>query len=625
MGKLSDTILSSDEALAANDLQGAFRVLHKFLSNNELKLSAMPQLSVKLGQIAHHSLAEKDLGLLRLAILSGNHASGFIAQAISTALAREGVIVKIFEGGYNSFQQEIIDHNSELYAFQPDLILIGLTWHDIALPAQLLISQAEQEALITEYVERYEELWRLIDERLDVPVIQHLFDKPPIALFGAAERQLNGSAHSFIDAFNSQLLTSAPSSVFWLDLDALSAHVGRSTWSSARDYFNSKLPFALKHVNEYARWFAAVYRSASAKGKKCLVLDLDNTLWGGVVGDDGVSGICIGTGTPGGEAYLAFCQYIKSLKERGVTLAVNSKNDPEIAREVFNKRGDMPLKIEDFAAFVCNWEDKPGNMRLISQALNLGLDALVFVDDNPAECAFMRRELPEVTTVELPEDASQFIAHLDKLRLFDAQIVSPTDQARAASYQALQRAKLDREGAASLEEFLTSLEMVACVQQFSPQCLDRLAQMQSRTNQFNVTTRRYHADQIDEAANVENAHCLIISLQDRYTDHGIVASLLAVKEGNDLRIDDWLVSCRAFSRTLEQFIFNHVLDIARAVGAKQIVGEFLATDRNMPVKDLYQRLGFEPVGTGGQWWCFGIPEKGGEQQTFVGEKEHLAR
>jgi len=325
---------------------------------------------------------------------------------------------------------------------------------------------------------------------------------------------------------------------------------------------------------DYVARFRAALRQATGRGKKVLVLDLDNSLWGGVIGDDGVDGLALGPGSPRGEAFEAFQAYAKALAARGVILAVCSKNDRAIAETGFSHAASR-LALADFAAFECGWTDKVFGLRRIAQTLNLGLDAMVFADDNPAECALVRAELPEVAVVELGADPAEFVARLEEGYWFAAQGFSAEDFTRNQAYQARAQAAQAREEAVDLDGFLRGLDMQGRVFRADAAAIPRIAQLEGKTNQFNLTARRY-----DEAA---------------------IAAFAAREDA--LVIDSWLMSCRVFSRTLEHFMLRALCREAQLRGLTWLRGEYIPTPKNAVVADLFPRLGFTLAADGRFWAC----------------------
>lgn len=596
MLELAAALRSAGDHLKADDPAAALAVLKRLLADATLSMMAITAVDRTVTAITQHPRAAESVPVRRVAVLCGKLSASMLTRTIRVALAAQGVAAVLHEGGYDGVELDVLDPGSELYAFKPDLVVVAQGWRDIAGLQGPLTGRAEADAIVDAEATRLGGVWATLRARLDgVQVVQHLFDRPATLLTGVAERRLPNGRWRVIEDLNRRLLDDAPGFVSFMDLDALSVKIGLDQWESPRDYHHAKLPFANAALPAYATAFGSLYRGLSARPYKVLVLDLDNTLWGGVIGDDGLDGIVFGQGDPVGEAHLAFAETAKDLQALGVTLAVSSKNDPELPTRVFSEgRKGMPIAFGDFAAFRCGWDDKPSNLRAIAAELNVGLDSLVFADDNPAECAIVREALPEVAVVQLDVEPFRFVQRLDALRLFDAQRLTQEDSLRAASYQAMREVAAATSGATDLAGFQRGLKMVADCRRAGPGDLARLAQLEVKTNQFNMTTRRLDAETIARAAEDRDAVLLALSLDDRLAKHGLVASLLARREGDALRIESWLMSCRVFSRTVEQFTMRRLIEEARAMGVGAIVGDYIPTERNGVVADLYERLGFAP-------------------------------
>src|SRR3990170_2971012 len=344
-----------------------------------------------------------------------------------------------------------------------------------------------------------------------------------------------------------------------------------------RLYYHGKFGFSPRFLPEYTVLLTAALRSTLGKTQKALILDLDNTLWGGVIGDDGLDGIRLGPDTPEGEAYQSYCRYIKGLGQRGVILGICSKNEFSIASEVFEKHPHMPLKLDDFAIVYCNWNDKASNLIEISKELNIDISTLVFVDDNPAECELVRQSLPEVFTIQMDGDPALFVRKLDHLHLFDSHGFSDADIKRAESYQARAKLATLRVTAPDIDTYLSSMEMRGEVWVARQEDLPRLTQMEAKTNQFNLTTRRWTSDQISRFMAAHDHDVLCFQLIDRFADHGLVGSMVISYQGSEARILSWLLSCRVFSRTCEEFMLSELVKRAQERGVHRIVGEYIAT------------------------------------------------
>jgi FkbH-like protein len=327
------------------------------------------------------------------------------------------------------------------------------------------------------------------------------------------------------------------------------------------------------------------------------VLDLDNTLWGGVIGDDGLEGIRLGQGSAIGEAYVEFQTYVRDLGRRGVILAVCSKNDAEQARLPFERHPDMVLKLQDIACFVANWSDKAGNIRTIAEQLNIGIDSLVFADDNPFERNIVRRELPMVAVPELPEDPALYSQCIADAGYFEALQLTPEDFERGGQYRANMARESVRASHTDLEGYLRSLDMELRWQPFDRVGMQRIVQLINKTNQFNLTTRRYTDSEVLSIMNMPGALTLQLRLVDQFGDNGIIGIVIGTPQHDLMNLDVWLMSCRVLGRQVEQATMNIVASESLRLGAGRLVGQYLPTKKNGMVREHYGKLGFECLST----------------------------
>lgn len=602
---LSEVLAEVRKHSEAGEPVRALGVLRRLTAEGGLRGEQFSTVGASLEEI--RASLPHETATTKVAVLGG-YTTGPIVAAVRCALLADNVVAEVYEAPFGAYVQDILDAESGLYRFGPDVIVLAVSYRDVvSLPTEPVSDEAVAAALDAE-VERWQSLWRISADLAGVPVLQHLMEVPAENGGGMAERRMSWSRVRFISELNRRLVDEAPAFVRWIDVDGLASRVGSKNWNDPRLYHYGKIGFNVRFLGEYARALAGAWRSSVGRTKKALVVDLDNTLWGGVVGDDGMDGIQLGSGTPAGEAYSAFCSYLSGLSHLGVVLAACSKGDRATAEEVFSKHPGMPLRLDQFGAFVRNWDDKATNIRSIAKQLNLDPSALAFVDDSAAECELVRRELPEVAVVQLPEDPALFIHVLDDQHLFDSATLSQEDLQRTKSYAALRQATELESQATDLDSFLRELEMVGTLYQATDVDLVRLSQMEPKTNQFNLTTRRYTEPDLRRFIADPQYVALAFQMKDRFADHGLVSSLIAHEHDGMLLIDSWLMSCRIFSRTAEQFILNHITTIARGRGLNRIVGEYLPTSKNEVVRPLYGNLGFKPVQNGepGRWWSLSV-------------------
>jgi FkbH-like protein len=463
----------------------------------------------------------------------------------------------------------------------------------------------ERVKQITEEVCHYfMDLCAKLHEHTQCEVILNNFHPFPTTPLGNLGAKLPWDTNNFIRRVNRELGDRLPAYVHLNDVESLSAKYGLMEWFDPRYWFHAKQPVSFECLLPYVRNTARIVGALFGRSAKCLVLDLDNTLWGGVVGDDGPEGLVIGEGDPMGEAFNAFQEYLLGLKERGVMLAVCSKNEESNALAPFEKRPEMALKREDFVSFKANWRPKPENLREIASDLNIGIDTLVFVDDNPAEREHVRLTLPEVKVVELSEDPADYPRLLDEVGLFEIIAVSVEDRERTQKYhENSQRARL-QESASDYTSYLASLQQKAVVKPFEEIQLDRITQLINKTNQFNLTTQRRSRSQVGALMRDAAVLTAYVRLADRFGDNGLISVFFGHKDGDELWIDEWLMSCRVLKRGVEQLLCNYVAERARDLGVTRLHGVYIPTPANKLVCDHYPSLGFtaETESNGAAHW-----------------------
>ena len=548
---------------------------------------------------------------VRLALL-GSTSTEHLLPAIRVAGARHRLRITPFSGGFSQFRQELLLPNSEVRRFAPNVVLLALTRTDTVQPPPLGATRTEVADAVAAAIAAITELWRVVRNDLGASVIQQTFLHTDYPLFGNLDGAIPASPRALTDALNQALREAASrEGVALLDLDHWAQAHGRDAWFDAVRWHHAKQQIAPTAAVFYGDLVARLIAAMRGQSKKCLVLDLDNTLWGGVIGDDGLDGIVLGQGSAAGEAFLAFQHYAKLLSRRGVILAVCSKNDLPVAESVFRDHPDMALRRDDFAAFVANWQDKAANLRDIAAALNIGADSLVFFDDNPAERDIVRRTLAEVAVPEVPPESSGYIRCLAEAGYFEAIAFTADDRSRAEQYRA--NAERDRIAASATDipAFLASLEMRMVVAPFTKVDLPRIAQLTGKTNQFNLTTRRHAQETLAAFAADPRAITISFRLLDKFGDNGLISVLVALSDSADpatYRIDTWLMSCRVLGRQVEEEIINQLCRAASARSARTIVGEYIPTPRNGMVADLYPRLGFTALSAGadGSLWSLDV-------------------
>lgn len=495
-----------------------------------------------------------------------------------------GLRLEVYEAPFGLYRQEILDPASALYRFAPQTVLLFVDHRD----AEQGLAEAEAA--------RWEGLWGVLRERARCSVIMNNFAAPSERPWGNLEGGQEERGLGRLRRLNRLLAARARGGVLILDAEHLSAAVGKERWHDARFWHHSRQAMSFEALARYGAEAAVLVAALAGRSKKVLVTDLDNTLWGGIVGEDGVPGIKLDG--PEGEPFVEFQRYLKSLKERGVLLAVASKNDLETAREPFAARPEMALSLEDFSAFEAGWGEKAESLRRIAARLNVDVDALAFIDDTPMEREAIRSFLPGVAVVDLPDDPAGYILALDAARLFEPAAVSGEDAARAAHFSAEAVRETLKASAPDLAGFLKGLDMRASAGPFCEADLGRIVQLFNKTNQFNLLTRRVSEAQVRSWMNDPAAFTLAARLSDRFGEYGLVACLSGREAEGVLTVEDWLMSCRVLGRGLELLCFNRLLAEASRRGVRTLAGRWEATPKNGLVKDLYPSLGFVPSGPG---------------------------
>jgi FkbH-like protein len=558
---------------------------------------------------------------IRLALLASS-TTDHLAPAIRVAGLRRRLLIDVHNGAYGQYRQDLLDSTTPLHQFAPQTILLSLTAREAIAAVPLTATDAEVNEAVTRFMDELRSLWRKARENYNATVIQQTFINVTEPLFGCYDRLVSGAPAQVIARLNDQLSeAAAQDGVLLLDVTRASERHGIDAWFDARRWFQGKLEIAPQAAPLYGDMVSRILAAQRGLSKKCLVLDLDNTLWGGVVGDDGLEGIVLGQGNAVGEAHLALQHYAKQLKERGIILAVCSKNDSGIAEAVFREHPEMVLRRADIAAFMANWDDKVENLKIIATRLNIGVDSLVFVDDNPVERARIRQSLPMIAVPELPDDAALYVRCLADAGYFEAVAFTSDDRNRAEQYAANAEREALLESAQSMDDFLRELKMSVVFGPFTPIDHARIVQLINKTNQFNTTTRRYTSEEIANLINLASALTLQFRLLDRISDNGLVSTMI-LRPGLDdegvLEIENWVMSCRVFGRQLEFEAMNIAVEAARRRGAKAFIADYIATPKNHVISALYPSLGFAAINGSTTRWFLNL-------EGYVARNTHIAR
>lgn len=567
-----------------NNNKDFFRVIEN-LSKKNLDYSQLNTLSKILTNNTHKISENKNI--FRLGILGG-HTTDLFLQALPAVAMRHGLYVDIVSSDYDNIVQEVLDKNSNFNKHKYDAVLLSIDYRNLFF---------EKDDRLDRSAELIKTIKEAVSKNLNCPIIFQNISCPPIQLHGSYDKLNKHSLRKQIEDFNSFLYNFIQNNGDYLfDVSTLSEIIGTQNWFDFKYWALAKVPFSPNFIPIYLEFLSRILRAIKGLSKKCLVLDLDNTIWGGVIGDDGLDGIKLGQGDSISEAFLEFQKIITKLKESGVILAVCSKNNEDIARLPFKKHKDMIIKEKDISAFYANWDDKALNIQKIAKDLNIGLDSIVFFDDNPVEREFIRRNLPEVSVPELPnEDPALYSQTLLHAGYFETVLLSLEDKNRSGLYENNSKRLELKNKIESIDDYLKELDMTIEIDNFNNSSLTRVTQLINKTNQFNLTTKRYTFQQIKDLSINKNFLTIQARVTDRFGDNGIIAILIVELKNNSFNIDTWLMSCRVLSRKIEHVLFDELITYAKKKKIKTIEGAYIKTEKNLLVKDHYQKFGFKLV------------------------------
>jgi FkbH-like protein len=532
---------------------------------------------------------------IRVAVLGGTTTNELV-DLLELLLLSDGFKPAFHQSEYNRFYEDATLDVGTLAAFAPDVVYVHTHFLNVSRFPSAGFSEADLQARVSEELGRFKEIWESIHKNLHCPVIQNNFELPPFPALGNLDATAAGGHTRFVQELNLAFARCANTDrrLVVHDVNSLSARMGHSRWFDWERWYSYKILTTPEASFELASSLASQIGAMLGRSKKCLILDLDNTLWGGVIGDDGVGKLQLGKETPLGEAYTAFQRYCLSLRERGVLLAVCSKNDPAIARSGF-EHPDSILKLSHFSAFKASWDPKHEGIAQIASELNLGLDSFVFVDDNPAERAIVRAQLPVVSVPEVGSEVAAFPGVIQAGRYFEMMALSQEDLARAEAYSANAARTALQSKFKDYGEYLDSLQMAAEIAPFKPVYLERITQLINKSNQFNLTTRRYTQAEIEEIASDRRYVPLYGRLTDVFGDNGLVSVVIGRREEATLHLDLWVMSCRVLKREMEFAMLDMLAVAAKASGVSKITGHYSRTPKNGMVADHYRSMGFRLV------------------------------
>jgi FkbH-like protein len=565
------------------------------LALHALDLNQLTKLAKSIDKMRSDSRALAPLTPFRLAVVS-NSTIDLIVPALVASAARHSIALEVIQPSYDQAAQEALTPDSKVNSSKPDAVLFALDYR--ALPLKLSLSDDKtSSATVQGAIDYLQALRTGIKNNSNAVCIFQTFAPPAETLFGSLDRALPGTLRSLIESINFKLAEFVrESGDVLLDIAGLAETVGLAEWHDPQLWNMAKFSFSDQLIPLYADHVARTLAALRGKSRKVLILDLDNTVWGGVIGDDGLNGIKVAQGDAKGEAHLAVQRLALDLRQRGIVLAVCSKNTDEVAREPFEKHPEMLLKLDHIAVFQANWNDKATNIQAIAEELSLGLDAMVFLDDNPVERGLVRKLLPQVAVPELPEEPAYYARTLSAGGYFEALAFASEDLKRAGFYQDnAKRANLQKQ-AGGVDAYLESLNMTITFQPFDSTLRARIVQLINKSNQFNLTTHRYTDPEITEVENDSKVFTLQVRLADIFGDNGMISVVICRPgESGVWEIDTWLMSCRVLGRKVENMVLREILKHARAAGIHKLIGIYRPTDRNKLVVDHYAKMGFTKV------------------------------
>lgn len=533
---------------------------------------------------------------IRLAVL-GNCATQFFSQAVKGYGRLSGLNLTVFDADYNQIATQLLNPSSEVYGFGADKILIWLCTEKIY-EEYLAEEVSLRNAFAETYMQKIQHYWDLIENNSKAQILQMNFFEIDDKALGNYSSKMDFTFIYQIRKLN-YLLAEAEAKngkVYPVDALSLQLNLGRDFFFDAALYYHAKMSVSMDALPYLAKAVIDVVNAMDGKIKKCVILDLDDTLWGGIIGDDGMGGIEIGEYGKG-HVFTNLQRWIKQLKDCGIILAVCSKNEADIAREPFEKHEEMILRLSDISIFVANWNDKASNIKMIQESLNIGMDSMVFLDDNPVERNLVKEKCPDIEVPELPKDPALWLDFLQRKNYFETASYTGSGSDRTKLYQREFERKSHQQSFETIDDYLQNLMMEGRAKAFEPVKYPRIAQLTQRTNQFNLRTVRYTEDDIKRLAEDKGFITLYYTLKDKFGDYGLVSVVILKKTSEkELFVDTWLMSCRVFKRGMEEFVMNHVVQTAKENGFETISSQYIPTKKNQMVKDIYEAMGFNRDG-----------------------------
>jgi len=532
---------------------------------------------------------------VKIALLSSSTIKG-LKEVLFVKCAEFGVIPDIFIGEYNQYNQEIINSNSDFYKFAPDLVFLFIDLQSllgVEFFSYYELADNNKKDVLASKIDELQALIELIKNRTNCKVVLHNMAVPVRTPLNIIDNKQDLGFIEFVKTINSKLVDvfKKDSQIFIFDYDLFCSRWGKEHLIDYQMYYIGDFIFNMKYYPVLCDEYIAYLKPLLSLTKKCIVLDLDNTLWGGVIGEEGMEGVKLGP-TPEGRPFMEFQQYLLSLFNRGVILAINSKNNPQDALEAIRKHPNMIIREDKFASIQINWNDKATNLKTIASELNIGLDSLVFFDDDQLNREMVKSELPEVKVVELPEDPSMYLKTLMNLSDFNLFNLSDEDKRKGQMYTEQRQRKFLSDSSTDMTSYLKALNIKITIEKANKFNIPRISQLTQKTNQFNLTTKRYMEEDIKRISNNDDYLVFCIQVEDKFGDNGIVGNAIVEKKSQKWIIDTFLLSCRVIGRRIEDAMLCYILKQAEIAGAKKLIGHYIPTKKNIPAKDFYTNNGF---------------------------------
>ncbi len=542
---------------------------------------------------------------IRIAFLASFTINGF-EETIRVKCFQKGIDCITYVADYNQYNQEILNQDSELYKFKPDITFLILdTRHILGKHFFSLYSipHDDRKEIVSTKHKEIQNICRTFQENFDSKLVVTSLQIPNYSPYGISEGEDYGLKdiiykinHELFDEF--QQPTSQK--VFIYDFNEFVSKFGENNIFNYKQFFSGDIKISIEYIPKFVNELMGYVYAILGITKKCIVLDLDNTLWGGVIGEDGFDNIKIGD-NPIGRSFVEFQKRLLALNKRGIILAINSKNNFDDAIEVIQKHPNMILKEENFACMKINWDDKVVNLQKISEELNIGLDSMVFFDDDPINQEYVKKSLPGVLVVNLPKDSSQYPQIITEMKEFDVLKITEEDTKRNDMYLGQRKRKELESKVENYNEFLRQMNIQVEVKKADSFSIPRISQLTLKTNQFNLTTKRYQEDEVSKISSSDDKIVECVQVSDKFGDNGITGTYIIEKKNDEWIIDTFLLSCRIMGRGVEEIMINQIIENARLSGIKRIKGEFIPTAKNKPAEDFYEKLGFKKEN---EFWVF---------------------